>query len=252
MHAIWCRIQRTPMANLFISYRREDSAPYAGRLSDRLSALFGSGSVFIDVLDIRPGQDFAEAIERTIAQCHVLIALIGPRWLESIQERAETRDDFVESEIAEALRKNLTVIPVLVGGAKMPEPTQLPAPLQPLCRYQAVEIRDTRFDDDFAQLAGMLRSVPGFGSGLVSATHSTNWLKWGAAVAAVLVVAGLFFFMRPRVPDLNGAWTAQMHKKGQPPYPIRLDLIISDGDYQWRRGLSNRPGHHSERSDRRT
>src|SRR6185369_14890619 len=107
------------MSNVFISYRREDTAPYAGRLCDRLSTLFGRDNVFMDVQDIQPGQDFAQTIADTIAKCHVLVAVIGPRWLESLKQRAQ-REDFVEDEIAEALRRNMTVIPVLVNNAKMP------------------------------------------------------------------------------------------------------------------------------------
>lgn len=223
------------MPNLFISYRREDSAPYAGRLADRLGSLFGADSVFMDVVDIRPGQDFSDAIEKTIAQCHVLIAVIGPRWLDSIRERMEAHDDFVRSEIGEALRKKLLVIPVLVGGAKMPEPQQLPEVLQPLSRYQAVEIRDSRFDDDFAQISSILSSVPGFAAARPALPPAASKgrgsrLKWWAGAAVVLFGAiGLFFALRPRAPGIDGEWTAEMHKKGQPPYRIRLDLVVADG-----------------------
>ncbi len=49
-------------AKLFINYRREDTAPYAGRLYDRLSAHFGDEQVFIDIDQIEPGEDFVEAI----------------------------------------------------------------------------------------------------------------------------------------------------------------------------------------------
>src|SRR5215218_3767281 len=64
------------VSNVFISYRREDSAPYAGRICDRLSDAFGSGHVFMDVDDITPGTDFAEAIDRTVSACDVLVAVI--------------------------------------------------------------------------------------------------------------------------------------------------------------------------------
>jgi len=51
------------MAGIFISYRREDSAGWAGRLHDRLSARFGRRAVFIDVDTLAPGQDFPTTIE---------------------------------------------------------------------------------------------------------------------------------------------------------------------------------------------
>ena len=221
------------MSNIFISYRRKDSAPYAGRLCDRLSALFGSESIFMDVQDIRPGQDFTQAIQETLAKCHVLIAIIGPNWLETLRRRDPAQEDFVHDEIVEALRRNMTVIPVLVDSAKMPQPGDLPTNLQPLSRHQAVEIRDNRFDDDFSQLTDVLRAVPGLVMSRspqhVRESGLTGRWKW-LAVAAVLVgTTVLFLMMRPRPAELTGGWIAEMHKPGQPEYRIRLDLIVTNG-----------------------
>ena len=42
------------MKGIFISYRREDTAGYAGRLYDRLAAHFGPDRVFMDVEGIEP------------------------------------------------------------------------------------------------------------------------------------------------------------------------------------------------------
>jgi hypothetical protein len=49
---------------IFISYRREDSAGYAGRLHEELAERFGAGEVFRDVDNLRAGQDFEDAIRR--------------------------------------------------------------------------------------------------------------------------------------------------------------------------------------------
>src|SRR4029077_7240009 len=51
---------RCPTETLFISYRRGDSAAYAGRLCDRLSAVLGVHRVFMDVEEIQPGENFAQ------------------------------------------------------------------------------------------------------------------------------------------------------------------------------------------------
>jgi hypothetical protein len=45
------------MPTIFLSYRRDDSAGYAGRLRSSLEAKLGEGSVFRDVDAIEPGQD---------------------------------------------------------------------------------------------------------------------------------------------------------------------------------------------------
>lgn len=52
------------MSRIFISYRREDSAGWTGRLADQLKTRFGSESIFIDIDTIEPGADFTEALTR--------------------------------------------------------------------------------------------------------------------------------------------------------------------------------------------
>lgn len=144
------------MTSIFISYRRQDASGHAGRLSDRLVARFGADHVFMDVEDIQPGQNFARSIEQTLAQCSHVLAVVGPRWTESLQARSAAGEDFLRHEIAVALTRGLTVIPVLVGGARMPPTSDLPAELSAFGRCQAVEIRDDRFDDDATRLTGFL------------------------------------------------------------------------------------------------
>src|SRR5215510_12349085 len=83
------------VTNVFISYRRDDASGHAGRLSGRLVARLGASRVFMDVQDIQPGQNFAQAIDRTLAQCDHVLAVIGPRWLEMIRARVSSGEDFV-------------------------------------------------------------------------------------------------------------------------------------------------------------
>ena len=54
------------MPSIFVCYRREDSAPYAGRLHDRLVPAFGRENVFMDIDTLTPGVDFDEEIRRTL------------------------------------------------------------------------------------------------------------------------------------------------------------------------------------------
>ena len=63
---------------IFLSYRRNDSAGFAGRLADALEAEFGAGSVFRDVDDIRPGEDFFSAIESHLREVGAVLVMIGP------------------------------------------------------------------------------------------------------------------------------------------------------------------------------
>ena len=88
---------------LFISYRRDDSAGYAGRVHDRLQQEFGPNLLFMDVDSIPLGTNFAKVLGDEIAKCDVLLAIIGPGWLDARDDsghrRLENPDDFVRMEI---------------------------------------------------------------------------------------------------------------------------------------------------------
>jgi TIR domain len=127
---------------VFISYRRQESGGVAGRLYDRLVGRFGGGQVFMDVDTIAPGVKFTDVITEALSSCAVLLAVIGPRWLTATDEdgrrRLDDRDDIVRWEIQTALeRDGIVVIPVLVEGAVMPRPHQLPQSLAGLALRNA-------------------------------------------------------------------------------------------------------------------
>jgi hypothetical protein len=138
------------MTRIFICYRRDDSADITGRIFEHLRAHFDKSVLFRDVDVIPFGSDFRQVIRKAVEDCQVLLAVIGPTWL-NIAAKTGTRrlddpHDFVRLEIETALKRNIPVIPVLVGKAAMPEPDQLPDSLQPLVFRHGLEVRR---DPDF-------------------------------------------------------------------------------------------------------
>jgi hypothetical protein len=131
-------------------------------------------------------------------------------------------EDFVRHEIGAALRRDITVVPVLVGGARMPSRKELPADLAALSQRNAVEIRDDRFEDDVARLGDALAKTgtgrQGWGRRLSARTY--------VALSVLLIAVGVgpFLITRPADVDLDGPWVAEMQKPGQRPYRIRLTL----------------------------
>ncbi|MCW5665536.1 MAG: toll/interleukin-1 receptor domain-containing protein [Piscinibacter sp.] len=150
------------MPDIFLSYRRRDSASATGRLADRLVEHFGPERVFHDHASILAGEDFAAAIRRAINLSTVVLAVIGPDWLEARDEHGTRRlddpNDFVRLEIADALDAGLPVLPVLVEGAAMPTAAQLPAVLADFARCQAVELSESRWRYDSDRLIALLQS----------------------------------------------------------------------------------------------
>jgi hypothetical protein len=149
---------------IFISYRRaEAAADYsASWVYERLVARFGRDRVFKDVYSIEPGDDFGETIAKAVGSSEVLLAFIGPQWAtitdETGRRRLDRPDDFVRLEIEAALQRDVRVIPILVGGASMPRPAQLPPSLSKLASRQALELSPARFEFDTARLLQTLES----------------------------------------------------------------------------------------------
>jgi TIR domain len=194
------------LPGVFISYRREDSAAYAGRLFDILSTEFGPENTFMDVDDIKGGDNFVTVIDRSLDGSDALLAVIGGHWLSATEQgggrRLDNPHDFVRVEIAKALERGIRVIPVLVGGATLPRPDDLPANLQPLCLRQAVEIRDANFHADVKGLTDVLHGT----------LHGTGVAPQGAKLKRLLpalliglaVIAGVLWLL------------VQRHKAGTP------------------------------------
>jgi uncharacterized protein len=150
-------------AGIFISYRRSDAAGWAGRLSDSLKTHLHGVNIFRDIEDIPPGVEFDSYITEAVGSCRVLIALIGPQWLTVVgadgRRKLEDPADFTRTEISAALKRNVRVIPALVGGATIPTADQLPEELKPLIRRQAYELTDGRWADDCRKLADVLKPL---------------------------------------------------------------------------------------------
>lgn len=210
------------MGAIFISYRRDDTEGQAGRLYDDLSRIFGDSSVFMDVAAIEPGLDFRKVIDHNVASCGVLLAVIGPGWLEAKDETGQRRlddpMDFVRLETASALKRDIPVVPVLVRGARMPRVEQLPPDLQELAYRNGLEITHPRWDSDVEVLVKALHrhirseapapepttrpapapprsAAPANVSPVVPAQKKPRGLLALGAVAAVVVVLGLFLWM---------------------------------------------------------
>ena len=150
------------MPGIFINYRRDDQAGFAGRLADVLENAFGVENVFRDVEDIHPGEDFVVAIQKQLSSVSVMLVMIGPAWLtvnNNGVRRLDETDDFVRREIQAALESWKPVLPVLVGGALMPEKADLPNEISALALRQAFVLSDASWDSDVARLVEFIRPL---------------------------------------------------------------------------------------------
>jgi formylglycine-generating enzyme required for sulfatase activity len=147
-----------------ISYRRADTDAIAGRIRDRLAGRYGEDAVFMDIDDIPYGKDFRVHISEAIVQSDILLVIIGQGWLGAAEDgtrRIDDETDFVRLEVETAISNAIPVIPVLVGPARMPQPTQLPESLKNFAFLNAAPVDTSRdFHQHMERLIRGIDQVP--------------------------------------------------------------------------------------------
>jgi hypothetical protein len=179
---------------IFISYRREDAADVAGRIRDWLVQIWNipQENVFMDVATILPGADFEHVIDQAIAQCDAMIVVISPSWRTHVNAAGVS---YPRYEAEAALRRNLQIIPVLVGGMATPTEEQLPETLLPLLRRNIRPIRAESFDYDMEWVRRAL------------GVQRVRRRSLVAAISAILLIA-IILLTLSQVPAGNPLWRA--------------------------------------------
>jgi len=143
---------------IFICYRRDDTAGHAIHLFHYLRDHLRRGQIFMDI-DIEPGEQFAEKIEREVGSCEIFIVLIGKQWLAvrgDAGRRLDDPEDFVRLEMVTALARGIIVIPVLVDGANIPPRKDLPENIAGLSAHQYCQLSNQDWNHDADRLVRLI------------------------------------------------------------------------------------------------
>ena len=147
-------------AEIFLNYRRDDTRHLAALIFDRLNSRFPE-KVFMDVHSIDLGGRFESVIAEKLEECRAFIVLIGSRWLEEESgQRLHDPEDLFTREIETALnRSEITVIPVLVDDAAMPQEHELPDRIAALVKIQALHVSFKIGNYDLTRLTSRLDDI---------------------------------------------------------------------------------------------
>ncbi len=182
--------------NIFLSYRRADSAAVVDHLYDRLVVKYGKDCIFRDIDNIPLGMDFREHIRTVIAECDIVLAIIGRTWhggRGSSANRILREDDPVRIEIEVALEAGALVIPVLVLGGELPDRRTLPPSLDELPSLNAATLATGRdFEHHLNLLFGKLDEALRERGKKVF--RRPDWLRPAAIAAAILAISPLLLF----------------------------------------------------------
>jgi len=107
-----------PSRDVFLNYRRRDSAPRARNLYHALSARLGTERVFMDTSSLGAGSEFPKEIADALESAQGMLVIIGLGWLTAGDEfghrRIDQPNEWVRREIESALARVVKIIPVLV------------------------------------------------------------------------------------------------------------------------------------------
>jgi TIR domain len=147
--------------SIFISYRWDDAPGSVNAIQNYVQGRLGGEKVFHDI-QIEAGDDYREVIRRQLGSCRAVLVVIGPRWLDAVDEQGRRRldipNDMLRREVEFALEQDarIRVIPVLVEGARMPQARELPASIYRLAYRIAATIRHQNWQADTERLAQRL------------------------------------------------------------------------------------------------
>ncbi|MCP3964248.1 MAG: TIR domain-containing protein [bacterium] len=181
-----------PSFKIFLSYRRGDTAGWVENLHGVLAERYGEAAVFFDREEIEPGAPFPYEIESAVTGAAIVLVVVGERWLtiedDDGNRRLDDSEDWVAAEVELALKGAGDVVPVLVGGAAMPEAAELPAKVQGLAARQAAELSPSRWDEDVRRLQAAIDRL------LKGKRRQPPW-RWALAAALGATVLAAFSWL---------------------------------------------------------
>ena len=120
--------------DVFISYRREDSAILATYIAERLEQRHEITS-FVDVQGLDGATRFPSRIERAIADCGVFVCILGSETLQS---------PYVRRELAVAAELGKPMIPVFQESYVAPAEDELDPVVADLLQFDGIPLLDKR------------------------------------------------------------------------------------------------------------
>lgn len=143
---------------LLVSVQPTGACPLTGQVWDHLSLWF-PGRVVLDTPELHQGIYGGWLVQEVLGHCGAVVVVI-----ESMPGNAAGLlwDSFDgDNTLAAAIQRGLPVVAVLPAGSPLLAEMQLPAPLRPLARESAIQMRSTHLQEDLNRLVRLLYPLLG-------------------------------------------------------------------------------------------
>ena len=142
--------------DIFISYRREGGFAVAKHIKDLLTR--DGYSVSLDTDNLMNG-DFNKELLKRIAECEDFILILDANVFKGTLEGRAKQKDWLRMELAEALRKDKNIIPIMLDGfTEFPE--GLPQDIAAVRYKNGPKYDKVYFDAFYERLKSFIKEVP--------------------------------------------------------------------------------------------
>lgn len=180
------------MADIFISYRRDGGDMTAMYISQALRER--GYDVFYDVEVLNNGK-FNEALLQQIHSCKDFLVVLSPHAL----DRCSNPEDWVRLEIAEAIKTEKNIVPIMMTGFSFP--TELPEDINSLRYHNGLTSTTEYFHESINRLCDRF---------LLSKPRKKRMLAIALAAAVVCVAAAaLFLIFRHGAANLSASTASE-------------------------------------------
>src|SRR5262249_47720059 len=152
---------------IFVSYRRDDTSPYALSLKAELEHRLRAAFVFVDLQRIQATDRWSDVLDDALRRARVLIVMIGSRWMQcedcTDRPRLFGDDDWVRKEVLRFMTTRPgDVLPLLIDHAIMPEAADLPPDIAGIAKIQAAKLDTPHWRNCIETVCQTLASRFGF------------------------------------------------------------------------------------------
>ena len=150
---------RNPL-KIFVNYRQNDTGAAVSSLADYLKEAFGRKAVFVDTAAVQHGPKWPPQIKQALEASGVLLVVLGPKWFNrKNRRRLDQGEDWVRTEIASSIKRDIPIVTLLIGGAALPKRDALPADLVGLWDHLTLELSHEHWEHDVSYLINKLVDI---------------------------------------------------------------------------------------------
>lgn len=161
----------------FISYRRDDEPAITAKIYEAFADYYDEENVFFDKESLPAGVKWKERIEERVAECSVMLVVIGSKWLNLLEsKRHKPEIDMVRYEIERALHHSKVIAPIYVNGCSHIHKAKLPPELAKLTAFQSESWAPSAniVDKCLEMMIDFDTELSGIGDGTNIATEKSN------------------------------------------------------------------------------